>query len=108
MPHGVAIGTRLAELLGLTIGGNLTLVSPRGNVTPLGVTPRIKSYPVVAIFEIGMSEYDFDLRLPAVRRGADLFQSRRRGERHRGLSRQCRQRSPRSARRSRRQPSGRS
>ncbi len=56
--HGVAIGTRLAESLGLTIGGNLTLISPRGNVTPLGVTPRIKSYPVVAIFEIGMSEYD--------------------------------------------------
>jgi len=56
--RGVAIGTRLAESLGLTIGGNLTLVSPRGNVTPLGVTPRIKSYPVVAIFEIGMSEYD--------------------------------------------------
>lgn len=56
--HGVAIGTRLAESLGVTIGGNVTLVSPRGNVTPLGVTPRIKSYPVVAIFEIGMSEYD--------------------------------------------------
>jgi lipoprotein-releasing system permease protein len=56
--RGVAIGTRLAESLGVTIGGNLTLVSPRGNVTPLGVTPRIKSYPVVAIFEIGMSEYD--------------------------------------------------
>ncbi|MBN9023491.1 MAG: FtsX-like permease family protein, partial [Rhizobiales bacterium] len=33
-------------------------VSPRGNVTPMGVTPRIKAYPVVAIFEIGMSEYD--------------------------------------------------
>src|SRR5205085_8336723 len=56
--HGVAIGTRLAESLGVTIGGNITLVSPRGNVTPLGVTPRIKSYPVVAIFEIGMFEYD--------------------------------------------------
>jgi lipoprotein-releasing system permease protein len=55
---GVAIGTRLATTLGLTIGSNLTLVSPRGNVTPMGVTPRIKSYPVVAIFEIGMSEYD--------------------------------------------------
>ena len=54
----MAIGTRLAESLGVTIGGNLTLVSPRGNVTPLGMTPRIKAYPVVAIFEIGMSEYD--------------------------------------------------
>jgi len=55
---GVAIGTRLAEALGITIGGRITLVSPRGSVTPLGVTPRVKSYPVTAIFEIGMSEYD--------------------------------------------------
>ncbi len=55
---GVAIGTRLATDLGLTIGSNLTLVQPRGSITPLGVTPRIKAYPVKAIFEIGMSEYD--------------------------------------------------
>ena len=55
---GVAIGTRLAGALGLTIGSSITIVSPRGNVTPMGVTPRIKAYPVVAIFEIGMSEYD--------------------------------------------------
>jgi lipoprotein-releasing system permease protein len=56
--QGVAIGTRLAADLGLTIGENLTLVQPRGSITPLGVTPRVKAYPVVAIFEIGMSEYD--------------------------------------------------
>jgi lipoprotein-releasing system permease protein len=55
---GVAIGTRLATQLGLTIGENLTVVIPRGSVTPFGVTPRIKAYPVVAIFEIGMAEYD--------------------------------------------------
>ncbi len=55
---GIAIGTRLATQLGLSIGDNLTLVTPRGSVTPMGVTPRIKAYPVVAIFEIGMSEYD--------------------------------------------------
>jgi lipoprotein-releasing system permease protein len=55
---GVAIGTRLATQLGLTVGENLTIVIPRGSVTPFGVTPRIKAYPVVAIFEIGMAEYD--------------------------------------------------
>jgi lipoprotein-releasing system permease protein len=55
---GVAIGTRMAENLGLTVGDRITLVSPEGDVTPFGVTPRVKSYPVVAIFEIGMSEYD--------------------------------------------------
>ncbi len=55
---GVAIGTRLAQNLGLLVGDRLVLVSPRGAVTPMGVAPRVKAYPVVAIFEIGMSEYD--------------------------------------------------
>ncbi len=55
---GVAIGTRLATELGVTVGQDITIVSPRGAVTPLGVTPRVKAYKVVAIFEIGMSEYN--------------------------------------------------
>jgi lipoprotein-releasing system permease protein len=55
---GVAIGARLASSLGVTVGDRVTLVSPKGNVTALGTTPRVKAYPVVAIFEIGMSEYD--------------------------------------------------
>ena len=55
---GIAIGTRMAADLGLSVGDSLTIVQPRGAVTPLGVTPRVKAYPVVAIFEIGMSEYD--------------------------------------------------
>jgi len=56
--ESVAIGIRLAEKLGLRAGDRLTLISPRGAVTAFGTTPRIKSYPVAAIFEIGMSEYD--------------------------------------------------
>jgi lipoprotein-releasing system permease protein len=55
---GVAIGTRMAENLGLAVGDMITLVSPDGDVTPLGTTPRVKAYPIVAIYEIGMSEYD--------------------------------------------------
>ncbi|UIJ74082.1 lipoprotein-releasing ABC transporter permease subunit [Aurantimonas sp. HBX-1] len=55
---GVAIGIRLAEALGLRLDDNITLVSPEGDVTPLGTTPRVKAYPVKAIFEIGLSEYD--------------------------------------------------
>lgn len=55
---GIAIGERLAENLGVTIGDKVTLVSPKGNATALGTTPRVKTYPVVAIFKIGMSEYD--------------------------------------------------
>ena len=56
--QGLAIGRRLADQLSLRAGDNITLVSPRGAVTPMGTTPRIKPYRIVAVFEIGMSEYD--------------------------------------------------
>ena len=55
---GVAIGRRLADQLTLRAGDSVTLVAPRGAVTPMGTTPRIKPYKIVAVFEIGMSEYD--------------------------------------------------
>lgn len=55
---GVAIGRRLAESLALQVGDTISLLTPRGASTPFGVTPRIKAFPVVAIFEIGMSEFD--------------------------------------------------
>ncbi|MDQ2083094.1 lipoprotein-releasing ABC transporter permease subunit [Xanthobacteraceae bacterium Astr-EGSB] len=56
--QGVAIGKRLADQLSLTAGDSVTLVAPRGAVTPMGTTPRIKPYKIAAVFEIGMSEYD--------------------------------------------------
>ena len=56
--QGIAIGKRLADQLSLRVGDSITLVAPRGAVTPMGTTPRIKAYKVGAIFEIGMSEYD--------------------------------------------------
>lgn len=55
---GVAIGRRLAGSLGLQAGDTITIVTPRGASTPFGTAPRIKAYPVTAIFEIGMSEFD--------------------------------------------------
>ena len=56
--QGIAIGRRLADTLSLHAGDNLTRVAPRGAVTPMGTTPRIKPYRITAVFEIGMSEYD--------------------------------------------------
>ena len=56
--QGVAIGRRLADQLSLRAGDSVTLVAPRGAVTPMGTTPRIKTYKVAAVFEVGMSEYD--------------------------------------------------
>jgi lipoprotein-releasing system permease protein len=55
---GVAIGRRLAENLFIRPGDSITLTAPRGAQTPFGTTPRIKSYPVIAVYEVGMSEFD--------------------------------------------------
>ncbi|MEM7289348.1 MAG: lipoprotein-releasing ABC transporter permease subunit [Pseudomonadota bacterium] len=56
--EGVAIGFRMANNLGLSLGDSITLIYPDGDVTAFGTTPRVKAYPVSAIFNIGMSEYD--------------------------------------------------
>src|SRR3984893_2846146 len=56
--QGVVLGARLANQLSVRPGDQVTLVAPRGAVTPMGTTPRIKTYKVAALFEIGMSEYD--------------------------------------------------
>jgi lipoprotein-releasing system permease protein len=52
------VGARLADRMRIVPGGKITLIAPRGNVTPFGVTPRVKSYTVAGTFRIGMSEYD--------------------------------------------------
>jgi len=56
--EGIAVGTRLANDLNVKLGDEVSLLTPRGASTALGTAPRIKRYPIVAIFEIGMSEYD--------------------------------------------------
>jgi lipoprotein-releasing system permease protein len=54
----VAIGARLAESLGAQVGGQISLISPEGRTTPFGTVPRIVSYTVSAIFEVGVYDYD--------------------------------------------------
>ncbi|RDE05407.1 lipoprotein-releasing ABC transporter permease subunit [Sphingomonas aracearum] len=54
----VAIGSRLAEALGAEVGSEISLFSPQGQTTPFGTVPRIVSYRVGAIFEIGVYDYD--------------------------------------------------
>ncbi|MBW0145208.1 lipoprotein-releasing ABC transporter permease subunit [Sphingomicrobium clamense] len=54
----VAIGARLADLLAAYPGSEISLISPDGRPTPVGTVPRIVTYRVAAIFEVGV--YDFD------------------------------------------------
>jgi lipoprotein-releasing system permease protein len=54
----VALGARLAEALGAQVDGEISLISPAGQTTPFGTVPRIVSYRVAAIFEVGIYDYD--------------------------------------------------
>ncbi|MFT3975836.1 MAG: lipoprotein-releasing ABC transporter permease subunit [Sphingomonas bacterium] len=56
--NNVAIGARLAEALGATVGSQITLINPSGQSTPFGTVPRYVSYNVAAIFEVGVYDYD--------------------------------------------------
>jgi len=54
----IVIGSRLAQRFRITVGDKVTLVSPQGRTTVFGTVPRVRAYTVVAIFQIGMHEYD--------------------------------------------------
>lgn len=70
---GVAIGSRLAMNLGVHVGDNITLISPRGRTTPFGVSPMIKPYKVAAIFEMGMSLYDENFLFMSLESAQNFF-----------------------------------
>ncbi len=54
----IALGSKLAFQLGVNLNDTVTILSPKGRVTPFGTAPRIKTYTIGAIFTIGMSLYD--------------------------------------------------
>ena len=56
--NSIVLGTRLARRLGVQVGDQVTLISPTTAVTVVGSLPRMKAYDVVALFEVGMFEYD--------------------------------------------------
>lgn len=55
---GILIGKTLAQQLGAQIGDKLTLVAPKGRVTPAGLLPRMKRFTLLGVFEIGAYQYD--------------------------------------------------
>jgi lipoprotein-releasing system permease protein len=56
--NSVIVGSRLADRLGVKIGGTVTLISPQGSATVFGTVPRIKTYKVGGTFNVGMFEFD--------------------------------------------------
>ena len=58
---GLIIGKELAKNLNLFVGDPVNVISPLGNITPLGMIPKLKQFRVVGIFNTGMFEYDTTL-----------------------------------------------
>jgi len=59
----IVLGSELARALAVSVGDKVTVIAPQGSVTPAGIVPRLKSFTVTGIFEVGMFEYDSGLAL---------------------------------------------
>jgi lipoprotein-releasing system permease protein len=60
---GIILGADLARALGVRRGDTVVVVTPQGTMTPAGTLPRLKSFRVVGVFEVGMYEFDSGLAL---------------------------------------------
>ena len=73
--YGIVLGQELAWQLGLKMGSKVTVVAPRGQITPAGLLPRLRRFTVVGIFRVGMYEYDSGLALIHIEDAARLLRT---------------------------------
>ncbi len=60
---GIVLGADLARGLGTRLGDTVVVITPQGTLTAAGTLPRLKSFTVVGVFEVGMFEFDSGLAL---------------------------------------------
>ncbi len=70
---GIILGKELANRLGVFRNDVITILSPTGEIGPLGMLPKVKSFRVVGIFEVGMFEYDSNLVVTGLKPAQDFF-----------------------------------
>jgi len=70
---GIVIGRELAKSLHVYVGDELTLISPLGDLGPMGVLPRSRKFRVAAIFYSGMYEYDASHAYVKLEAAQDFF-----------------------------------
>jgi len=71
--YGIILGSELAIALGAGIGDSITVVSPQVTIGPTGILPRLRRFTVMAVFEVGMYEYDRGVALVHIEDAAKLF-----------------------------------
>ncbi len=70
---GIIIGRELANRLGIFRNDAISILSPTGEIGPLGVLPKVKTFKVVGIFEVGMFEYDSNLVIVGLKSAQEFF-----------------------------------
>ena len=70
---GLMVGKELAKHLNLFLGDKVNVISPMGNITPLGMMPRMKPFRVTGIFNTGMFEYDSTLAYVSIGQAQRFF-----------------------------------
>ncbi len=73
--YGVILGSELAAALGVGLGDKVVVITPRANVTPAGIMPRLRRFTVVGVFEVGMFAYDRGVALIHLDDAARLFET---------------------------------
>ncbi len=69
----IIIGSELSGMLGILVGDKINVISPMGEIGPLGMLPKIKQFRVVAIFDMGMFEYDANLALTDLKSAQEFY-----------------------------------
>lgn len=70
--YNIILGSELANVLGVSVGDKVTVVTPKASITPVGTMPRLKRFTVTGIFEVGMGEYDRGIALVHAKDAAKL------------------------------------
>jgi len=70
---GLLLGKELAKHLNLFVGDKVNVISPMGNITPLGMMPKMKPFMVAGIFNTGMFEYDSTLAYVSLGQAQSFF-----------------------------------
>jgi lipoprotein-releasing system permease protein len=71
--YRVILGSALAAELGVKVGDRVVLIVALGDVTPLGVLPRMRAFEVAGILSVGMYEYDRRIAVMAIQDAAKLL-----------------------------------
>ncbi len=72
-PPGIILGKELANRLGVFRNDSISILSPSGEIGPLGMLPKVKTFKVVGIFEVGMFEYDSNLVVVGLKAAQEFF-----------------------------------